>query len=903
MVGILELFKKEGKTITVEGNKPLLLADPECIWMIDQGKVAVFTVFLTNGEAVGARDFLFEAEPRDILLGINPEDEEQQLALLAAGISGTRLLQLDMDRYLEACADEEQQEDFINAINSWAGNLAASAAFTEPPRISCSGGIFWADEADEAGSRLDLAGFHRNAVRAVLAQRLNREREEKKRFQARIKNNRRLMEDALGRLLSTMQPAKGFTSDEEYSGDALLDACRLVGHASRIKIVPPQNKKTSSGYTLEEIADASRIRIRKVLLKERWWNQDSGPILAYMEEDGRPVALIPLSANRYEIYDPAGRITLQVDSETARRIKPTAYTFYRPFPHKAMKISDLLVFGRENCRPNDFIMIALMGILGGLLGLAVPVATGIVFDNIIPGGEKAQLLYVALFLTAAAVAAMFFQLARCFAMQRILGKMDGSIQAAVWDRLLSLPAPFFRNYTSGELAMRAMAISEVRMLTNETILTFIFTSIFSSFNIFLIFYYDAKLAGLATGLLAAGIAVNYLMGRLMTKYERQKVDISNRISGMVLQFFGAVAKFRVAGAENRALYQWSGEFSKQKKISFRKQIYSGWLETFNSVFMVASSIIIFYAVVSFTSTKLAPGQFIAFNTAFTIFLMNMISLSQILMGVNSVIPMLERAKPILEALPEYDEEKADPGILSGDIEISHLYFRYEKDSPLVLEDLSLKIKEGEYIGLVGPSGCGKSTLLRVMLGFEKPDSGRVYYSGYDIEKVDIRALRRQLGVVLQNGKLLSGDILTNIVGSNPNLTIKDAWEAAKMAGLDRDIKEMPMGMHTVVSEGAATLSGGQRQRMLIARAIVNRPKIIFFDEATSALDNKTQAIVSESLDGLKATRVIIAHRLSTVINCDRIIVMDKGKIIEEGSYEELMNKKGVFFQLAQRQLA
>jgi ATP-binding cassette subfamily C protein len=281
----------------------------------------------------------------------------------------------------------------------------------------------------------------------------------------------------------------------------------------------------------------------------------------------------------------------------------------------------------------------------------------------------------------------------------------------------------------------------------------------------------------------------------------------------------------------------------------------------------------------------------------------MVALSQVLMGINTVIPLFELARPVLETMPEYDEAKVDPGKLSGSIEVSHLSFRYKEDGPLILNDVSLLIKEGEYIGLVGPSGSGKSTFFRAVLGFEKPESGRIYYSGHDIEKVDIRALRRQLGVVLQNGKLMAGDIFTNIVGSNPNLTMDDAWEAARLAGMDNDIKEMPMGMQTVISEGAATLSGGQRQRLLIARAIVNKPKIVYFDEATSALDNNTQDIVSQSLDGLKATRVVIAHRLSTVVNCDRIIVLDKGKIIESGSYNELMSMNGVFTELARRQLA
>jgi ATP-binding cassette subfamily C protein len=327
------------------------------------------------------------------------------------------------------------------------------------------------------------------------------------------------------------------------------------------------------------------------------------------------------------------------------------------------------------------------------------------------------------------------------------------------------------------------------------------------------------------------------------------------------------------------------------------------LATFQAVLPVLISMAVFYVAVSLTGNALGAGKFVAFNSALANFMNSMILFCQSLLSINAIIPLYERTKPILETLPEYDEAKNDAGELTGTIEISHVSFRYKEDSPLALEDISIQIGEGEYIGIVGPSGSGKSTLLRILLGFEKPCSGQVFYNGQTLDKLDIRSVRRQLGVVLQNGRLMSGDIFTNIVGANYHLTLEDAWEAARMAGIDRDIRDMPMGMYTVVSEGGTTLSGGQRQRIMIARAIVNKPRIIYFDEATSALDNRTQAIVSSSLDQLKATRIVIAHRLSTVINCDRILVMDKGKIVESGTYNELMEQNGVFADLARRQLA
>ena len=179
----------------------------------------------------------------------------------------------------------------------------------------------------------------------------------------------------------------------------------------------------------------------------------------------------------------------------------------------------------------------------------------------------------------------------------------------------------------------------------------------------------------------------------------------------------------------------------------------------------------------------------------------------------------------------------------------------------------------------------------------------MYYDGQDLKSLDVRSIRQHMGVVLQNGKLFAGDIFSNIIIAAPWSTLDDAWEAARVAGMEEDIKAMPMGMHTIISEGSGGISGGQRQRLLIARAICSKPKILFFDEATSALDNITQKHVADSLAGLGCTRLVIAHRLSTVINCDRILVMDRGRIVEEGTFDELMEKQALFYEFAQRQTA
>jgi ATP-binding cassette subfamily C protein len=358
----------------------------------------------------------------------------------------------------------------------------------------------------------------------------------------------------------------------------------------------------------------------------------------------------------------------------------------------------------------------------------------------------------------------------------------------------------------------------------------------------------------------------------------------------------------VAGAESRAFARWAKEFAVQRRLTYQKEIVTNALAVYYTVFPVLAGLVIFY-VQAVSTNPLATSKFVGFYAAFVSFLLSMVGLANSLIGANLVIPLYQGAKPILEALPEDDDSKLSPGALAGTIEASNISFRYHTDGQLVLQDISFRINEGDYVAIVGSSGCGKSTLFRILLGFETPETGNIYYDDQDLSKVDVRAIRRQLGVVLQNGQLMTGSIYDNIIGSNPYLTMDDAWEAARMAGVEEDIKEMPMGMHTVISEGASTISGGQKQRIMIARAIVNRPRIIYFDEATSALDNKTQAIVSNSLDSLKSTRIVIAHRLSTILKCNKIIVMDKGRIVEMGSYQELIDKNGAFEALARRQLA
>jgi ATP-binding cassette subfamily C protein len=900
---VMDFFKQEGTPVPIEGNKPQRLDDASYVWIVGLGKITVFLTTLSNDNRTGVKNFLFEAKQGDLLFGITPEGFPDKKGFLASGLIGSSLIRLKVEQ-LRNLLEQETAEEVTTLVERWLKALAKASNSDDSSGVEiATAQEKLLSEYEYLKEPLVMENYHSQVLQATAGLWEKQNQVEKIRLQAKVSNDQRLMGSSISRLAS-INPQNKKLSWEEASGDSLLDACRLVGQSIKVEIVPPpiSSSSSQSNTRLEDITRASRLRTREVALKGEWYQQDGGPILGYMEEDDRPIALIPVSPSKYILHDLTLGIEKVVDKETAKKLKFFGFVFYRPFESKKITLRDLLSFGYESSWKQDLIMVALMGVLGGILGTAIPLATGVVFNSIIPEGERGQLLQIAFFLGASALATMLFQFTRSLATLRIEGKMEGALQAAVWDRLLSLPVPFFKQFSAGELAMRAMGISQIRMILSGVTLNTILSSIFSIFTFELLFYYDVKVAGVAAVLVALAILVMGFLGFWQVRYERKVLEISNNISGMMLQLIGGITKFRVAGAESRAFYRWSKEFGEQRKLVFKKETLGNWLATFNAFFPILASMAIFYSLTSSTGT-LSPGQFIAFNSAFISFMVSMVSLSESLISANIVIPLYQRAKPILETLPEYDDTKINPKPLTGSLEVSHVSFRYKKESPLVLQDVSFQIDEGDYVGLVGTSGCGKSTLFRVLLGFEKPETGKVYYNGQDLSKVDIRAVRKQLGVVLQNGQLMSGDIFSNIAGTNPYLTRDDAWEAARMVGIEEDIKEMPMGMHTFISEGAGTISGGQKQRLMIARAIIKKPKILFFDEATSALDNRTQAIVSNSLDQLQATRVVIAHRLSTIMNCNKIIVMDQGKIVERGTYQELIKNKGIFADLARRQLA
>lgn len=761
-----------------------------------------------------------------------------------------------------------------------------------------------------------LRGFHEVFLRYVALQSEARDQEERQRAARRLELDRDTVRSALGQLASVLGGDSRHPPARQEGAAPLYMACRLVaehqGIALRPTPVPTSSADGASaaggvGPEIRRICEASRVRQRRVLLRDDWWRRDNGALVAFLKEDGdetsktsRPVALLPVTPTTYDMVDPASSTRAPVDEAVAESLASDAYMLYPVLPERQTGARTLLRLAFRD-RRRDLLMLALMGLGGGLLSVLVPVVTEQLYGRVIPGADRSQLLQMTLALAFAALGAAAFQVTRSIAVLRLTGKIDGSVQAALWDRLLGLPSAFFRRFTVGDLTSRAMGLDAIRGLLLGNVTTSFLGLVFSVFSFALLFYYSIALALLASALILILVVATALMAYLQLRYQRALLAVEGRISSLVFGLIRGIAKLRTGGAEARAYGLWAERFSEQRRLAFRVQGLANVQAVFNVIYGVFATLALFAVMGLALESGLSVSRFLAFSAAFGQVQAASLAFASLISGVLSIVPIFERLSPILEEVPEVGETKIAASELSGDIELSHVSFRYHDDGPLVLNDISMRAGPGEFVALVGPSGSGKSTCLRLLLGFERPLSGSIYYDGQDLASLDPQSVRRQIGVVLQNSRPMSGDIFTNIVGAS-NLGIDAAWEAVRMVGLEDDIRAMPMGMHTVVSEGAGTFSGGQVQRLMIARAIIHRPRLIFFDEATSALDNRTQNIVSRSLERLKATRIVIAHRLSTIRNADRVYVIESGRVRDGGTYDELAARDKLFAHLIQRQV-
>ena len=736
-----------------------------------------------------------------------------------------------------------------------------------------------------------------------------------RRVEIREKNQRRLVDNAISNLLGeeNLNFSETLSRNEKIEEATFIVrkvAAALKMPTENIKIAPELTKKFDQVRLLQRLIQKGNMQMRLVDLVKDWYKKDSGILIGYFSEKKDLAVFIPTSPGNYKIFTKNFPDGVKISDEIAEKISKDAFECYGGFPARELKIFDLLKFIFRQCWLADYNTVIFVGLFSGLIPLVMPIITETIFADIIPILDRKSLATVTQVTMVTSFTMASLGIVRTIAVMRITTRIDMATEAALWGRLLTLPTKFFRKFTSGEIASRMGGMGVIKGLVSPEFIGGLFGFVFSFWSIFLMCYYSLKLTAVAIAVWFVYAIITAFIYRRVINFQRNLIDAQNRESGTIQQIFSGLAKFREHGAEKNAFYLWSKVFGETWNWNLKLRWQGNYNSIIGSVQPFILSMALYYIAVYGMDQVDASGktiqgityaQFIAFQAAFTAFNGTLNGIIPLVGQYFAIQPHIENFRPILQEIPESVGDKPDAGILSGAIEVNNLSFSYVEGRE-VLHDINFKISAGENVAIVGKSGCGKSTLVRLLLGFENPKKGGIFYDGQDLSEINLPSVRSQLGVVLQNGQLMKGDIFTNIIGTN-SLTQEDAWQAAQAAGIAEDIMMMPMGMQTVISEGSSNISGGQRQRILIARALVNKPSILIFDEATSALDNRTQAIVTKSLDNLKATRIIVAHRLSTIRNCDRIIVMDAGKIVESGKFDELVKRGGIFSNLVKRQMA
>lgn len=713
----------------------------------------------------------------------------------------------------------------------------------------------------------------------------------------KMKNDRESFSDALMEMWGAVT---GGRRDSYPDWDDRMAAIGAVSEILKFYHVKPQDIPDSlkeMNDILEYLMRPSGFMRRRVKLSKDWYRNGIGAMLGTYQKSKRAVAILPTRGG-YEAADEETGKKIRITADNAAMFSSDAVCFYRPLPLKAIGMKELAAYLIRALDVSDFAVMLAAGLFLSLLGLLTPLVNRLIFSNILKTGNIQALWACGILLSGTAVSASVITGVRQLTLAKIRTKLDTAVSGAFLMRLLSLPAAFFKKFGAGELAGRMQDVNGLCDQMAYLFLTVFLSAICSVVYIFQIAAYAPSLLAPSLFILTAallGPALSAFFGRTCAKEE---MELSAKESGLVFSLFSGVQKIKLAGAEQRVFAKWAKQYGQIARLRYDPPF----IVKMNSVFVtgvsVLGTVLIYGTAIRF---GVSAADYMAFAAAYSMLSGSVFLLASAIATLPKIRAAFLAVCPVLREAPEVSREKKVVTRLSGGIELNNVSFRYKEDMPLILDNISFKIRPGQYVAVVGKTGCGKSTLMRLLLGFETPMKGAVYYDGKDISLLDLKSLRKFMGVVMQNGKMFQGDIYSNITISAPDASMERAWEAAKIAGIDEDIKRMPMGMHTLVQEGGGSFSGGQKQRILIARAVASKPKILLFDEATSALDNVTQKQVSDALNDMKCTRIVIAHRLSTILQCDRILVLDQGRIAEDGTYEELIQAGGFFAKLVERQ--
>ena len=707
--------------------------------------------------------------------------------------------------------------------------------------------------------------------------------------------------------------------DVDAEDKALADALHIVGRREGIDFkIPARSGASDAPIGLADVLDASGVRARRVRLnaEEAWWRGDSNAMLGFRDEDGQPVALVPGMFGRYRLVDPVTKRSTRVTAARAGALAKHAWMFYRPLPEpSAGEREGLAPRKRGNAKPADLVAIALRGsapdlarlvaagLPGGLIKLLPALALGFVAHHVAAGTSAGALYAVAVAVAGFGLLGAMLHMLQSTAMMRLEGRSASRVEAAFWDRLMRLPPSVLHRHPSGDLAMAGMTFQNLRDGLQGVVADSLLSVVFLLPVFGVIFFYDTAL-GIGTLVMSlASLFVTVILGmRQIAPYGRM-ISAGRRVAGRLFQIVGGITKLRVENAEGSAFAIWAQDYREQKRAELDVAAIEGHSRAFGAALPLISAGVLLLAVVTVGERTVPVGDFLVVYTVFIAFQSAIARLGESIGTLAATLPAFDGMRPLLAAVPEADVDGEAVDYLGGEILFDRISFRYDPDGPLILDDVTIRAHPGEFVAIAGESGAGKSTLFRLALGIDRPTAGAVYYDGRDLRHLNLKRLRRQIGAVPQSVGLHPQDLWDNMVGHHHDVATEDVWKAARTAEMEAEIKAMPMGMMTMVGTSASVLSGGESQRVTIARSVIGSPRVMMFDEATNWLDNESQAKVMQNLTALTSTRLVIAHRLSTLEQADRIYVLQAGKVVQSGTFEELMEIDGVFRELVRRQIA
>ena len=694
----------------------------------------------------------------------------------------------------------------------------------------------------------------------------------------------------------------GIRTDDQkdLSDEAVRENYAISQILSHFRHQPVDIPKTIDNFSekLNYVMSQCDIEYRKVELNDNYVHDSNSPLLIFTFLKNIPVVLFPKGEDQYYYINYSTGKRVYIEASLVNRIELEAYSFYRPLPANKVSVRDYAKYIRKSIRITDILLLILFTAVASGVGMLIPYLTRTLTGSVAENKDVNQFILIAIYVTCAATGLLFANALKNFVNTRISIKVEKAVTEATMMRVLSLPTSFFKKYNTGELSMRFRSVPSLANLIIGGVFVTAVSVIMSLAYLFQLVGFAPSLILPVVIILLTSTTFSVIIAIMQRDIQRRQLEASSKEAGVTYEMINGIQKIRLSGSEKRVFAKWATSFAKAAKAKYDFPLVIRLSGAISLTITLLGNIALYLIAVK---SGVDVGSYMAFTSSYGVLSGAFASVVSMVGVIFNIQPVYNMAKPILESEPESAIGKKVVDSISGNIRFENVSFRYTETSPLVVNDLSLDIKEGEYLAIVGQTGCGKSTLVRLLLGFEKPISGKVIFDGDNIEDLDLSSLRRNIGTVMQNGILFHADIFSNIIISCPSMTEEDAWHAAEIANIADDIREMPMGMKTIISEGQGGISGGQKQRIMIARAIVHSPKVLVFDEATSALDNKTQKSISNSIAKLNCTCIVIAHRLSTIKNADRIIMLEGGKIIEQGSYQTLIDKKGKFAELVERQ--